>query len=149
MHIEHAAQRERDLSAALCGRDRFSLRRSNLQCGVRPGDDALAVFLLHILANRQNANVGEDRIGLASIIPAGGLDEIDAVVGKNEAAGGRAAAGIDIDCERARAGRDERRQKRSSVEELFFARRYLTRVPVASAEELFLHATNVGTLEGY
>src|SRR5271170_1173435 len=119
--IDQAAEREMKIRiAGLLGKyDQVDLIRIKLERRVGPGDDFLAILLLHVLADRQDPDVGEDCLRrhdfdpahLRGFLVAGKTDDVDLIVGENESAGRRIAAIVDLDRHGALSGRQDRRHE--------------------------------------
>ena len=70
VRISHAAQDQRQLADSLRQDDGFGLGRREFQGCIGSGDDALPIFLLKILADRENANIGQDDLADEGIVDA-------------------------------------------------------------------------------
>jgi hypothetical protein len=57
--IGHAPQDQRELAGALRQDDRLGLKRREFQGCIGSCDDALPIFLLKILADREDSNFGQ------------------------------------------------------------------------------------------
>ena len=98
---------------------RVGLRGRDGQRRGLAGDDVGAVLLLDQLTDRQDADVGQDRLGELHVAVVGpriglvaeGADHVDAVVRQDEAAGRVGAAAVGDDGDRAHAGRQDRRHE--------------------------------------
>ena len=79
--------------------DEIDLIRIELERRVGPGNDLLAILLFDVLADGEDAHIGEDRLrrhdfdpsGLGGFLVARKTDDVDAVIGENESAGRRIA----------------------------------------------------------
>ena len=121
--------------AGLLGKDdQVDLIRIEFKRRVGPGDNLLAVLLLHVLADRQHADIGEnclrrhdfDPARLGGVLVAGKTNDVDPIVGENETAGRRIAAVVDLDRHGAFSGWQDRRHEpaRSRLDELVMPNRF-------------------------
>src|ERR1700730_12528177 len=84
----HAPQDQRELSDALRQDDRLGLKWREFQGCIGSRDDALPVFLLKILADRENVDIGQDGLadeGIGNAVARGALvlknvEHVDSVV---------------------------------------------------------------------
>src|ERR1700730_2056478 len=62
IRIGHATQGQRELAGALRSREGFRLGWRNFQGGIDSVHDLLPIFRLDILADRENTNIGQNRL---------------------------------------------------------------------------------------
>ncbi len=119
--VGEAPQHEMEvrISAALREDHEIGLIRVELQRRIRAGDDLLAVLLLDVLPDREDPHIRQNgpRVDdfhaarLRRLLVPREIDDVDAVVRKNEAARGRVAAIVDLDRHGAHPARQDGRQE--------------------------------------
>jgi hypothetical protein len=62
IRICHATQGQRELADALCSREGFRLGWRNFQGRIDSVHHLLPIFRLNILADRENTNIGQNRL---------------------------------------------------------------------------------------
>jgi hypothetical protein len=62
IRICHATQGQQELADALCSREGFRLGWRNFQGGIDSVHHLLPIFRLNILADRENTNIGQNRL---------------------------------------------------------------------------------------
>src|SRR6185312_8240743 len=91
--VSDAAQRQRQRAQTLTHGQRFRLRGREFERRGLADHDALSVLFRDVLVDRQDADIGEDRLAALTVAAAGlvgvalGQDDVDAVVRQDEAAG--------------------------------------------------------------
>src|ERR1035441_8935894 len=113
--VADAAQRQRQRTELLRERQRFGLGRRQFERRGLADHDLLAVFLLHVLVDRQHADIGENGFAAVRVAAAGAFigvafaacqNDVDMIVRQDESAG----AGLrrNLRGDGAHAGRQDR-----------------------------------------